>query len=386
MQHQESHCHVGSGAPEPLARFGKPLRGESARALTRWPQAHASDLPDDVTAIAYPSTSAARDRWILARRPARVAVDPKRPHAWFVEEERTESGAMASVATVILTGRECPWRCLMCDLWRFNLAGPSPPGAILAQVDRAVCELGQASRIKLYNGGSFFDPRAVPVAERAAIGDRLRGFDRVIVECHPVLVSRSCAAFAGRLGGGLEIAIGLETAHPEVLERLNKRMTLGLFRRAAEFLVTHRIALRAFVLVKPPFMTEAEALEWGCRSIDFAFDCGASVVSLIPVRGGNGALEVLAALGQFAPPRLETLESVLDYGVGRGRGRVFADLWDLERFASCPACFGPRRQRLHSINASQAAAPPVVCAACGAGAGRVVQAPRTKVDGPGGLK
>ncbi len=29
--------------------------------------------------------------------------------------------------------------------------------------------------------------------------------------------------------GKLEVAMGLETAHPEILERLNKRMTLTMF-------------------------------------------------------------------------------------------------------------------------------------------------------------
>ena len=54
------------------------------------------------------------------------------------------------------------------------------------------------------------------------------------------------------------------------------------------------------MLVKPPFMGEIDALEWAQRSIDFAFGCGADVVSLLPVRLGNGALESLAALGLFS--------------------------------------------------------------------------------------
>ena len=53
--------------------------------------------------------------------------------------------------------------------------------------------------------------------------------------------------------------MGLETAHPDALARLNKRMTLAGFDRAAEWLVRHGIAVRAFVLVHPPFVTRAEA-------------------------------------------------------------------------------------------------------------------------------
>src|SRR5438876_7007399 len=122
--------------------------------------------------------------------------------------------------------------------------------------------------------------------------------------------------------------MGLETVHSEVLSRLNKRMTLEGFARAAEFLRRNQIALRAFILVKPPFLDEEEALFWAKRSLDFAFDCGATVASLIPTRFGNGALEALAAKGQFFPPKLSTLEQAVEYGVGHARGRVFADLWD----------------------------------------------------------
>src|SRR5207302_10342520 len=164
----------------------------------------------------------------------------------------------------------------------------------------------------------------------------------------------------------LEVAMGLETAHPQVLAKLNKRMTLDQFRRAAEFLRENGIALRVFILVKPPFLDEAEALLWARRSIDFAFDCGATVVSLIPTRFGNGALETLAVNGEFSPPTLATLEAALDYGVSLNHGRVFADLWDLEQFGNCAECFEQRRTRLLEMNLRQVVLPQVPCArGCG---------------------
>ena len=85
----------------------------------------------------------------------------------------------------------------------------------------------RASHLKLYNAGSFFDPRAIPPEEYPAIARLAAPFRRTIVECHPALVGPRCLAFRDLLSGRLEVAMGLETAHPEVLERLNKRMTLG---------------------------------------------------------------------------------------------------------------------------------------------------------------
>jgi uncharacterized Fe-S cluster-containing MiaB family protein len=167
----------------------------------------------------------------------------------------------------------------------------------------------------------------------------------------------------------LEVAVGLETVHPDVLPRLNKRMTLAQFRSAAEWLAEHGMALRVFLMVRPPWLTEAEGVEWACRSLDFAFDCGASACTLIPARDGNGAMERLAEAGEWAPPKIESLERALEYGVLLGRGRVFVDLWDVERFTRCAACAPARTARLREMNDSQAVPPALVCPACG-GEGR----------------
>jgi uncharacterized Fe-S cluster-containing MiaB family protein len=145
---------------------------------------------------------------------------------------------------------------------------------------------------------------------------------------------------------------------------LNKRMTLAQFRQAAEFLRQAGVALRVFILVRPPWLSEAEGLEWAKRSLDFAFECGAAVCALIPTRAGNGAMEELAAAGQWAPPTLSTLEAVLDYGLSLKAGRVFVDLWDIERFANCTACAPLRTVRLHRLNLTQTPAPPQRCERC----------------------
>lgn len=313
----------------------------------------------------YPERAAERDAWILARRSVRAALDPRRPYAYLVEDERAENGEVVPVATLFLTNRECPWRCLMCDLWQNTLTEKLPPGAIPEQIDHALAKLPPARQIKLYNSGSYFDPNAIPVEDDEAIAERVKYFERVIVESHPALVGERCLRLRGLLSPArLEVAMGLETVHPEAGPRLNKRMTLDDFARAAEFLRNNNVDLRVFILVKPPFLDEAEGLEWALRSLDFAFDCGATVAALIPTRFGNGAMESLGEQGLFSPPRLATLESALAAGIERGRGRVFADLWDLERFSDCPYCFAERAERLRIMNLTQTVPPRPPCNRC----------------------
>ncbi len=311
----------------------------------------------------YPASPAERDSWIVARRGEREAVSAERPHAFLLERERFVSGEVGNVATVFLTNRECPWRCAMCDLWRHTRPNSVAPGQIPEQIAYALKQLGAARQIKLYNSGSFFDPRAIPPEDYPAIAELVQGFERVIVECHPAMVGAKCLAFRDRVSGELEVAMGLETVHPTALEKLNKRMTLDDYARAAEWLAAHGIALRAFVIVGAPFQPPEEAIEWACRSVDFAQDCGATAVTLIPARAGNGAMEALAAAGEWRPPLLAELECAMEYGLRQGRGRIFADLWGLEGVQSCASCKGARVARLGSMNLEQTVLPAVECTA-----------------------
>ena len=313
---------------------------------------------------AYPQTNRERDEWIVARRGSRNTVDPLIPHRYLIEDERNAAGKVVPTTTVFLTNRECPWRCLMCDLWRNTIAETVPAGAIPQQIDYALERLSEARQIKLYNSGSFFDPRSIPSEDYEAIARRLDPFERVIVECHPALVGDACLQFRDLIRGKLEVAMGLETAHPEILERLNKRMTLEMFAESARFLLKNEIDLRAFILVKPPFMREEEAVEWAVRSLEFAFDCGATAATLIPTRGGNGAMEELAVAGSFSPPALRTLETGSEQGVLLNKGRVFVDLWDAETWPGCHGCRKQRVARLQAMNLEQRILESIHCNLC----------------------
>ena len=301
------------------------------------------------------------DREIVALRPEKEDVDPSRPYAFLVEPERAAGGQVEYVATVFLTNRECPYRCLMCDLWKYTTDRTVPEGAIPAQIAYALERLPPAKHVKLYNAGSFFDRKAIPPSDHAAIASLLDGFETVIVENHPNLCGDACLRFRDRLNGRLEVALGLETCHPEVLNSLNKRMTLDDFERAVTFLRREDGDVRSFILIRPPFMTEEEGVEWAVRSVSYAFDVGVQCCSVIPTRAGNGIMERLQQEGHFSPPSLRSVETVLEEGIRMNRGRVFVDVWDLERFFECPECGPARKERLQAMNLTQEVLPPVTC-------------------------
>jgi archaeosine synthase beta-subunit len=302
----------------------------------------------------------AREEKILRLRPPRNVLDPHRPYGFFVEEEPRAGGGTDRVATVFLTNRECPWRCLMCDLWKNTLESATPKGAIPAQVRFALESLPSANVLKLYNAGSFFDRAAIPRKDHEEIASLARGFERVVVECHPALVGESSVRFRDLLGSTrLQVALGLETANEEILRRLNKGMTVADFENACRFLAGHAVGIRSFVLVGLPYLRREEWASATRASIDLSFRAGAEIVSLIPTRLGNGAMEELQRQGQFEPPTLSDLEGAIEdflqreEGDAGAAGLLLVDLWNTDALRAPYCCAAARIERLRSMNLIQ---------------------------------
>jgi radical SAM enzyme (TIGR01210 family) len=286
----------------------------------------------------YPDTAAARDRFVIDLRSARPAHDPWRYQDVLIEDEPTERGDVARVGTIFLTGRECPWRCAMCDLWRFTTRADTPAGAIPAQI-RSARQLWRSqgevvTRVKLYNASNFFDPRAVPAGDYGDVAAAAGDVEQVIVESHPSLIGERVERFLEALDGRrLEVAMGLETVHPAALDALNKRMTTDDFANAANTLRRLGVSLRAFVLIAPPFVPPEEQNAWLLASVAFAQECGASVISLIPTRAGNGTMEALTSQKLFVEPTQADVER--SFALVRARfpspepraPRIFLDPW-----------------------------------------------------------
>ena len=312
-------------------------------------------------------SASAVDRRIRYLRPPKAHVDPYTAHGSLFEDERRPSGEIERALTVFLAGAECPFTCSFCDLWRFTLDGPTPPGALTSQLGNVLQALDgpMPHRLKIYNASNFFDQRAVPSEDVLGIAKLAEPFVAVTVESHAATIGPRTLAFVRQIPGHLEVAVGLETIHPLAIEQLNKRLDLTQFDSAARFLAENGVDLRVFVLLGAPHVPADESVEWTVRSVEYAVERGASVVSIIPVRGGNGEMERLQGLGQFTPPTLSQLEDALDRSLQFSNTVVTADLWDAERLPACEHCRSERIARLRRLNLAGRAEPRIACPICG---------------------
>lgn len=287
--------------------------------------------------------------------------------------KRLQDVQLANVLTLFLRGSECAFRCVMCDLWKWTHSEATRSGQISEQVEAGVQAYrnshpaasstfdttitepnGSENWIKLYNASNFFASRNVPTEDLQSIAESVSDFQRVIVENHPKVLNEAICSFRDALNGRLEIAMGLETIHPEVLPRLNKSMDLKDFAHACEWLHNRDVDVRAFVLLRPPGLSEQEGVDWCLRSVDFASELGIRHISIIPVRSGNGAIEHLAARGHFTAPQASSLETVLVESLQLERSVVTVDLWDWDdMLGHCDQCRQKRKLRLQNANLYQ---------------------------------
>src|SRR4029077_3546878 len=157
-------------------------------------------------------------------------------HGSLLEDERRPDGTIERALTIFLAGAECPFTCSFCDLWQYTIDGPTPAGALPAQIGDTLAALDESpTRLKLYNASNFFDRRAVPGDDLPRIAELCAPFSGVTVESHVNTIGPATLDFANCVHG-LEVAIGLETIHARARAQLNKRLDLDRFDAAASLL------------------------------------------------------------------------------------------------------------------------------------------------------
>ncbi len=245
-------------------------------------------------------------------------------------------------------------------------------GSIPTQIEAAIAahpRRGNDSAIKLYNGGNFTDPTSIPATDWPAIATLCQPFARVIVENHATMCGDRLKQFRDLLSSQLEVAIGLETSNPDVLARQQKRMTLGDFARAADFLHRHAIAMRCFVLLQLPYADPRRCVAAAVAAVLHAVEAGAVFVAIIPTRSHIEPMQKLIVSGEFVPPKLKQLETALSESlaklrIGSTTSVVTADTWDLESVAHCQKCQEDRIANIIQMNRSQQSQPIITCDFC----------------------
>ncbi|NUP46308.1 MAG: hypothetical protein HOW97_03180 [Catenulispora sp.] len=198
----------------------------------------------------------------------------------------------------------------------YGLADGSSGESLLDQVRRTLAH-GDGEPdyevLSLYNDGSFFAPREIPRDVQVEIGRLVAAarVRRLVVESLPQFVTAAVLEpFLAALGGvQLEIGIGLQSADALVRETLvNTRISQVSFERAVSVMSGLGVAPKVYLMVKPPFLTDAEAVTDVVQSVDYLTGLGVTGMTLCPTRvSRNTVAWELWQAGLYQPPNLWTV-------------------------------------------------------------------------------
>ncbi len=230
-------------------------------------------------------------------------------------------GCPRTTATVILRTAGCSWgRCLMCGYRneRHN-AGGDQESFIRAQLAwiRNNVSLEGISIVKWFTSGSFFDDNEVPPSVRKEIAQWCRG-RQVIAETRPEYVfPEHILPFLEGVDDGscekpLYVAMGLETSNDTIRNRsIKKGFSYGDYTRASDTAHSLGAGVKAYLLMKPPYLTERDAIDDMVATIRELGNVP-EIISMNPCTVQQGCdLEWLWKRKEYRPPYLWSVLSVL---------------------------------------------------------------------------
>ena len=226
--------------------------------------------------------------------------------------------AMARV--VIFATRGCGWAlksgCSMCGYFRDSLWGEVPEEELLSQLEIAMKKYDGEEMVKIFTSGSFLDSKEIPFKIQEIILEKiskLPNVRKVSIESKPEFVTDRIEKLSRIVQPSfLEISIGLESVNDFILENsINKGFSFNDWKKAAEKVRRHGIQLKTYLLIKPPFLTEKEAIE-DCIESARIVEPLSTTISFNPVNIQRYTLvEYLWKRREYRPPWLWSIVEIL---------------------------------------------------------------------------
>ena len=259
----------------------------------------------------------------LMRRKARITSRPV--NFWIETEPLRENGKVVNLTalTIIFGTIGCRWArsktggCIMCGYLYQN---PPKGGDLIAQLNFVLRKVRNRLReievVKIFTSGSFFDEEEVPQEIQIEILDRLcknlEALKMIEIETRPEFITEDILTkleeFAKKHKIKLCFNVGLESANDDILRLINKGFSSRVFFDALKKLQKYDFWAKTYLLLKPPFMTEYEAIQDVITSAKKAFNAGTYFVSINPMVIFSWTfIEYLWRNKLYRPPTLESV-------------------------------------------------------------------------------
>ena len=205
----------------------------------------------------------------------RESWDATEPATVYKTPEILPDGTHCTAATVIFRTRGCVWwwksGCTFCGYFN-DVRDDVTADDLFAQWDEAKRRLDDfegCSMVKVYTSGTFFEDRENPPEWQEAIlrETHERGLD-LVIEAQAQMCTPEKIAWVAERHPGCTVAIGLEAYDDTVLRfHVNKGFSTKQWHRSIDMLRENGLRVKTYLLFKPPFMSEGDALQHTSRWI-----------------------------------------------------------------------------------------------------------------------
>lgn len=211
----------------------------------------------------------------------------------------------------------------------------------------------------LYTPGSFFDDDEISPELRIQILEIIskdKSIKRLAVESRPDYITEEKIGEVREILPNMEIEVGLglDSADDRIRNILiNKGFNFESYVKACDILNRFEITRVTYVLVKPPFLTESEAIIDAIDSAKKAFELGSSVVSFEPMSvQENTVVYQLYRDGLYRPPWLWSVIEIVNEVDALGETRIGQFLYPVPICAAsnCTKCTFEVVQRISQFN------------------------------------
>jgi|TARA_B100001750_G_scaffold79674_1_gene63308 radical SAM enzyme (TIGR01210 family) len=198
----------------------------------------------------------------------RESWDATEPATVYKTPEIMPDGTHCTAATVIFRTRGCVWwwksGCTFCGYFN-DVRDDVTADDLFAQWEEAKRRLDDfegCSMVKVYTSGTFFEDRENPPEWQDAILKETheRGL-HLVIEAQAQMCTPEKIAWVAERHPGCTVAIGLEAYDDTVLRfHVNKGFSTKQWHRSVEMLKDNDLRVKTYLIFKPPFMSEGDAL------------------------------------------------------------------------------------------------------------------------------
>jgi len=245
--------------------------------------------------------------------------DAGEPATVYTTPEVLSDGTPCTAVTVILRTKGCHWwwssGCTFCGYFndtRDDVTNEDLHAQWQAAKDKFDGFANQ-QMVKVYTSGSLLEDREIPVEFQATVLQDCASIGKeLVVESRCEQLTEEKLAWATSINPSFTVAIGLEAYDDEVLRfHVNKGFSTASWDRAVTNLEAFNLRVKTYLMFKPPFMNEADALDHAVRWIE-AVAGRSDEISVNPMNIQRGTvIDRLHRHNEYRPPWLWSLVEMI---------------------------------------------------------------------------